>query len=201
MDPPLQDSEPDPQHVAEVRAAEVRAEARAEDQRRQHDWALERAVKQREWYGGWVLGTDVLAGTLVVAAIPLSLVDARAPLLSLSSAAATYVFGASVVHLAHGRADSAIKSVGLRLGAPVAGALLGFGCFFTWRALDGSAKEFDRAASDGAKAFLCLGATVPTSFVAASVLDAAVLSWARPRLGPTVEVSRDGATLGVQGTL
>ena len=118
-----------------------------------------------------------------------------------SVAATTYVFGASIAHVAHGRPLSAVKSVGLRLGAPVVGALMGFGGFFAWRQLDGSTRESDRVASDGAKAFICLALTVPTSIAAASLLDAAALSWAPPHFGPTLEVARGGATLGVRGAL
>ncbi|MBL8612699.1 MAG: hypothetical protein JNL38_35490 [Myxococcales bacterium] len=188
--------------LADTQAVEARpAEARSEDTRLQNDWALERAVKRREWYGGWVLGTDALAGTLLVGSLAVYGFDDRMGGVLLLSAATTYVFGASIAHVAHGRPLSAVKSVGLRLGAPVVGALMGFGGFFAWRQLDGSTRESDRVASDGAKAFICLALTVPTSIAAASLLDAAALSWAPPHFGPTLEVARGGATLGVRGAL
>lgn len=76
---------------------------------------------KREWYGWQVLLVD--AGSLVVmiggAAAQSGAVGATGGLI--------YLGGPAVVHFAHGNVAKGLGSMGLRLGAPLAGTLLGFG--------------------------------------------------------------------------
>jgi hypothetical protein len=90
--------------------------------------------------------------------------DNGAPAVGL--AVASYLVAPAVIHIAHGRAGIAAASVGLRLGLPSAGFLLGAG------AVVGSHDALLTALGAG------IGAAV--GVLSASAIDAAALSWDNP---------------------
>lgn len=153
------------------------------------------APKTRErWYGWQTLVTDGAAIAMLGAAGSGS--DEQAQKMLLLGSLATYVLGGPLVHAAHERGGAAGASVGLRLGAPIAGTLLGMG--------------FGSAIGDGNDyAPLIYGALgFVGGIITASVIDSAVIARERIteepkaalRVTPAVAPTRGGATFGAAAT-
>lgn len=203
VDPAFLDSEPDPQRVAEVRAAEERSEARAEDARRQHDWALERASKRR-WYGRETLGVDAASAGLLALTVPALIVPPVAALTFLGSFG-TYVVGAPVVHLAHGRPNAAALSLGMRLlGPPVGAAVSLAGAAVVIRAVNGPppprdpyGNDPDRGSNQSWLVVAAAGAALSIPVVIS--LDASLLAWDPPPVFPLVEATPGGGVVKLGG--
>jgi hypothetical protein len=112
----------------------------------------------------------------------------------LTAAGATLAFGGPIVHLVHGENRKAAISLGLRLGLPVLGGVLGY-----W-----SAGDCDLDCSDVHGVFEAAGGVI-LGTVAASLIDIIVVartprkrvettSWA-----PLLNVSDSQVTAGVAG--
>lgn len=111
------------------------------------------------------------------------------------AAGATFLVGAPVVHLAHGRYGRAAISLALRVALPALGIAVGSSRSCAWDD-DGCWAERDRAQLTG----LLAGAVV------AAVLDSSLLAggddWPSPppRVVPTVGAPGGGLTLGIAGS-
>ncbi len=152
------------------------------------------------WYGYQTLLVDGIALVALPAGIALTVNEAKGdnaaiPGLAVTGLGATsYLFGAPIVHWAHGRVGIGFLSLGLRILAPVAG--LGLGAV-------GSQITNDSKNQDGIPVGAGLGA------LAAIVIDAAVLSWEKPDadrasttrpaqgLIPTFSVTKQALSVGV----
>jgi len=86
--------------------------------------AAEQSPEQR-WYGYQTLLAD--GGALAIAIAAAATNDRSTGQGILVAAAAAYAIGGPIVHLAHARGGASLASLGVRVGAPLAGALLGMG--------------------------------------------------------------------------
>ena len=77
------------------------------------------------WYGYQTLLAD--AGALAVLVAGVAAHDRGTGQGIQIAAGAVYVVGGPLVHLAHGRAQASLGSLGLRVGVPLAGGLIGIG--------------------------------------------------------------------------
>jgi hypothetical protein len=138
------------------------------------------------WYGWQTLTTDGAAFTLAVAVAAVN--EGGKPVVGVT-ALATYLAGGPIVHAAHGNWGRAFGSLGLRLGAPIAGAFLG-------AALE-DCRGGDFCGFSGAAVGLVVGMGT------AIVLDAAVLAREKvieePTLQPVVTTGKNGTYLGLAG--
>ncbi len=125
------------------------------------------------WYGYQTLACDVASVVLFTSGI--TVVDAsKSPVVGASISAAggfVYVFGAPIVHLAHGRDPAAVLDTAIRLALPAVGLLLGAGIGV-------------KVEGDGSFAAEELGGAA-VGFAAAMAFDALVLA-REPRRAPTV---------------
>jgi hypothetical protein len=137
------------------------------------------AETRTSWYGWQTLLAD--GGAIALWAVADAVDDPRlAPNASRGRAFASnalYVSGFAVyaivppvIHLAHGSRDKALVSAGLRLGAPLLGALVGYAIGAAIG--DGPCREGNPCSVTGAG--IGLGAGVGT----AMIVDAVVLPWA-----------------------
>jgi hypothetical protein len=105
----------------------------------------------------------------------------------------TYLLGSPAIHLAHDHGSRAVASLGLRLGLPLLGAMLGAGAACGGRSSCGT---------DAAIAVPAIGAVA--GVLAASAIDLVYLgredTIAAPRLSPTVSADGHGSVrLGLTG--
>ncbi len=158
---------------------------------------------QGRWYGYQTLIVDGASVLLGLSSVSLGAAGGIA-------SAGTYVFGAPIVHLAHGNGGMFAASLGTRVVSPVIGGATGY--------LAAKAVDPCRGGGD----FVC-GAPIAgvligvvSGFLAASALDAALYSkvpkekkepkeeakrWdGQPRVLPTVSASPNGASVGFGGT-
>jgi hypothetical protein len=107
-----------------------------------------------------------------------------------------YGFGAGIVHFVHGNTGRGFASFGVRLGMPLAGAIVGAG-------LDSGCNSY-LCEADGAAIGLLLG------MGGAIAIDAAVFAYDDPvpqtdrhrfSLMPLVQLGRERALFGVSGEL
>lgn len=144
--------------------------------------------RRETWYGAQILLVDAAAVGLLVASVTVG--SGRPGLgegLAVASAG-TYLLGGPIVHLAHGRADVAAGSLGLRVAVPILTAVAGM-------AIE------QHSCSPGllwcGAAGLVLGGAVGA--VGAVAIDSAALAWA-PRThlvaAPMVGGGRLGVNLG-----
>jgi len=141
------------------------------------------------WYGWQTLTADASALVLLISAATVGDHDeGLAQALAIGSLA-TYVAGGPIVHGVHGNPGRAIGSLGLRAGAPVAGALLG--------AANEDCHGGDFCGMQGAFVGFAVGAGV------AMVLDAAFLAHEtvpdEPVVTPVVTTGKNGTWLGLSG--
>jgi hypothetical protein len=126
------------------------------------------------------------------------------------ASAGTYVFGAPIVHLAHGNGGMFAASLGTRVVSPVIGGATGY--------LAAKVVDPCRGGGDYACGAPIAGVLigVVSGFLAASALDAALYSkepkepkeskaeakaWdGKPQVLPTVSASPSGASVGFGGT-
>jgi hypothetical protein len=159
-------------------------------------------VEQPErWYGWQTLAAD--GGAVFLFLSSLALLDGGddgASTVVAWTSLGVYVLGGPVVHGFHGHAGKAAGSLGIRVGAPLVGGILGAGI------LSGCKKhESDDLCELGGAAWgILLGSA------AAMALDAAVLAHefapTKPatvglRWQPAVGFSRNAAWMGVAGAL
>lgn len=142
-------------------------------------------VMTRRWYGWQIILTDASAVALTVTGA-LSESDGL-----ITVGVLTYLFGPPTVHFAHRNVGRGFGSLGLRLGAPFVGALLGV-------AIANCGENSDFCGMPEA------AVAVTATTLTAVVIDAAVLAYdveKKPSLSwaPSVRVSRDGAGLVVGG--
>jgi hypothetical protein len=111
---------------------------------------------------------------------------------------ATYALGAPIIHLTKSRTGHALVSVTMRIGLPIAGALLG-------NAMDdGFECHIDVCDDNSPSDEMVLG--VVAGFVAASALDAIYLAKGdapkqpEPSWSPTARATPGGFALGVRGS-
>jgi hypothetical protein len=146
----------------------------------------EEAPPATHWYGWQTLLADLGAITLGVAALSQSDSRSLARPLGVASAA-LYLGGGPAIHFVHGQAAEGIEDALLRLGAPVAGALIGAATASCPKTGDGSLCGLDRAA---------IGFVAGVA--AAAIVDAAVLArepaGSQPRVLPAISFfrGRDG---------
>lgn len=142
-----------------------------------------------KWYGWQNLTADGAALTIFILAAGQR--DGEA---LLWSGLATYALAGPIIHFAHENVGGGFASLGLRVGAPLGGMLLG--C----------------AADDSKGMFGCIGGAALgfiVGYTAAVAIDASVLAYepessartskARPLIVPTAAWSPHGGTLGLQG--
>src|SRR5688572_4665346 len=157
------------------------------------------AAMKTRWYGEQILAVDGIAlGLLIVGA-------GTHPAVGVTGAA-MYGLGGPIVHLAHDQPYHAAGSLGLRIGAPLAGGALGLGAGLLLS--DGSYNSV----------FVVAGTTLlgfAAGYVAAVTVDAAALARepvaleptkraakrnaTRPSIAPAVDPRADRLTLGVVG--
>jgi len=80
---------------------------------------------QPVWYGWQTLVADGAAGALIAVGLLTEDYNQDLTIAIVTLGGATYVFGAPVVHALHGRAGTAFADFGVRVGAPIGGALTG----------------------------------------------------------------------------
>jgi hypothetical protein len=136
-------------------------------------------------YRGWTIGADVTAVTLFALAVDKEDYD----LLTLS--VGTYALGAPLVHAVHGRTGHAFASLGMRLGFPLLGAMLGEGLHTEPKCGGYYDDCYDEGPSDEAVIGALLG------IGAAMIVDSAYLARgdqprAQPQWSPTLRASQGG---------
>lgn len=144
-------------------------------------------------YRGWTLGADAAAvGLLLVAA---DREDEGLAKLSL----ATYLLGAPLVHVMKDRPTRGLTSLGLRVGLPIVGAMLGEALHSEPQCESG----YDYVdCSDGPSDEAVLGVVV--GIIAASAIDSVYLAKGeapkpQPQWSPSVRGTQGGFALGVNG--
>lgn len=125
-----------------------------------------RPPPERRWYGWQLITSDSLAVTVIPVLGLLADRNDGAPAAGLT--VASYLVAPAVIHIAHGRAGIAAASLGLRLGRPLAGFLLG-------AVLVGKS-----AGDEGLSTFVGAGVGAAIGVLSASIVDAAALSWENP---------------------
>jgi hypothetical protein len=169
--------------------------------------AVSQSEMQEHWYGWQTLAMDAawvgLLGIAVTAiAVDPAFNDEGAPnavaIIAMVPAVPTYLFGAPIVHAAHGHWDRAGASLALRIGAPIVLGYLGSGL---------GTLTCPGKASDTSNYHCVNGATgagAIAGLVAAISLDAALLARERvpnrPSAGgwsPTVSLNRSGFSVGL----
>lgn len=148
-----------------------------------------RPERQREYYGWQVIAADV-ASLLVGLAMP---DGGHGAIIGVTG----YALGGPVIHALHGNNGTAVASLGLRLGLPLAGGLMG-GVVYDY---EHEEEDFD------VLEYLAVGVVLGTA--TAALVDWAVLGWtdehaprpAEPKyvLVPQVAVGENGMSLGVLG--
>lgn len=148
-------------------------------------------------YGRYTLITDL--GSLGIASGG-ALFPQRAEWF-LGAGLTTFALGGPIVHCVHGQYTRSVASLGVRIGLPIAGLLLGDGIQqltsggdpHPWEAWDGPPSPWWMVGTLG-------------GFVAASIVDSTILAGGyrpkpRPAVtwGPTARVARSGFALGVVG--
>jgi hypothetical protein len=121
------------------------------------------AAAPERWYGYQTLLADAAAfGVLVAGAAT----NDRSTGQDIAVASVTaYWLGGPIVHLAHDRGETSFASLGLRLGAPVVGGLIGTG-------LAALAPD-----DDGDEYVVGIGLGVLAGVTGAVALDASLLAW------------------------
>ena len=119
----------------------------------------------------------------------------------------TYVLGAPITHWAHGNVGRGFGDIGMRVGIPVAGFLVG-GLFGFGAGVGGNGKFKDLGPhSNGPVVGAVVGGAIAT--VAMSALDAFVFAYTKPRPAeqaswltwqPTLDLRPGRGTAGVGGT-
>jgi hypothetical protein len=143
-----------------------------------------------EWYGWQILTTDGVALTFLVlgAAASNSARGSSGELFALSSLG-TYVAGGPIIHALHGNWGRSAASLGLRVGAPIVGGLVGA------TMEDCSGGDFCGLAGG------LVGATLGVT--TAIVVDAAALAHEtvsdEPAVVPVLRTGKNGTWLGVSG--
>lgn len=148
-----------------------------------------RPERQREYYGWQVLGAD-MASLLVGLAITDSGTGALTGMTG-------YALGGPIIHATHRNYGTAVASLGLRLGLPMAGGLMGRGVY----SIEHEGEDWDVLAY--------MAAGVVLGAITAAMLDWAILGWTdkhapsprEPRHGlvPQVTAGEHGVSLGVLG--
>jgi hypothetical protein len=126
------------------------------------------ALEQR-WYGWQILAVDGAADALAIVTVATHTGGTYpATLAGYSLAAGGYLFGGPIVHAVHGHGWRTLGSFGLRLGAPLGGALLGL--------LSGVVGTHPSGLDEGGLATLFLGVVgLSVGVIAAQVLDPVLL--------------------------
>ncbi len=150
--------------------------------------------KPGEWYGYQTLLTDVAAAGMFGLAV-----KSGSSMFAVASVS-TYVLGAPIVHFAHGHVGKGFGDLGLRLGLPVGGALVGAGLACAFGGCSGKGDFAGYAPAIGG----VLGAA--SGGVAAMILDWALISRepaapraAKVRLTPSLAITPAGGSVGLGG--
>lgn len=179
---PITQLDPEPEHSAE-KYAESRKH-KAQDEFRS------------DWYGGTILGSDLVA----VGLLSLAIVTGKGTAPLAMAALGVYAFAPPIVHATHHNDGAALTSVGIRLGVPLSAALLGAAIGY----------GADRGCSgDGCGLAPALGGLVgfAAGAIAASAIDIGALAYKRiperttpyVALVPTIDPKRNSAGVSVQG--
>ncbi len=169
--------------------------------------AVSQSDTQERWYGWQTLAMDAAWVGLLGIAVTAIAVDPSfsdegptnaVAMVAGVTAVPTYLFGAPIVHAAHGHCDRAGASLALRIGAPIALAYLGSG--LGTLACPGKASDTSNYhCVNGAT-----GAGALAGLVAAISVDAALLAREKvPRhpsatgWSPTVSLNRGGFSVGL----
>ena len=148
---------------------------------------------RRHWYGWQTLTVDGASFSLLLLA---GSQGGNSSDELATGALLGYGFGAGIVHFVHGNTGRGFASFGVRLGMPLAGAIVGAG-------LDSGCNSY-LCEADGAAIGLLLG------MGGAIAIDAAVFAYDDPlpptdrhrfSLMPLVQLGRQRALLGVSGQL
>jgi hypothetical protein len=151
---------------------------------------------QRAWYGGTILGVDALAASLMAVGVASSSGG-----LFLGSGVA-FTLGGPIVHGIHRDGGKAVVSLGLRVGLPVVGGLVGVFA----GASGGEDCEGDMCQLSGVAAGGAVG--LGLGMVAASALDVTFLAYDSPppstntqvALVPAIDPTKRSGSLTLQGT-
>lgn len=183
-------TEPAPSRATQLRASRAGVEMDDAD-----DAGLELdAVPRRKWYGWQTLTADALSVLVLAAA---SGVDTKDDSL-LWAGLLSYELSPGILHFVHRNPGRAFASFGLRLGMPVAGAVLGAAMSARSKCDDAHCRE------DVAAVGLWVG------MAGAMALDAAVFAYespqrgrhaSAPKLAPVIHISAQHSWLGVAGEL
>jgi hypothetical protein len=158
------------------------------------------------WYGWQTLLVDAVGpATLLTAraAVGPSFPSTVGPAFWVAGAS-SYALGAPVVHAAHGQWGRAAGSLGLRIGLPLGGALMGYG--IAQATLQGGGGGDDHGGAQSTVLYLfTLGGGLVGAITAAFV-DACALAYEpeargsdKPVVAPTVSLVRGGGSVGVVG--
>ncbi len=116
----------------------------------------------------------------------------------------TYLLGAPIIHVAHGRPGRAVGSVAMRIGLPFLGAMVGAALEPKHNCRPG-VDSFECGDDEGPSGEVVLGLLL--GVVGASLIDATVMAdgdapAAKPQrtLAPTARASQHGIALGLSGT-
>jgi hypothetical protein len=160
-------------------------------------WTEEPMV-ERSWYGWQTLLSDAVSVGLMVSAAN-GHADERG-----SVGAFGYALGGPIIHLAHGHAGKAGGSLGLRLGAPVVGVLIGFGIDDCERTNGHREDEWCgfEGAIGGFIVGIALAVLVDAAVIANEDVEAGVPHRAETgvRLRPDIRVANNRAQLSLAGS-
>lgn len=126
-------------------------------------------VHEQRWYGWQILVVDGAADALAIATVATHRGGTYPTTLAgYSLAAGGYLFGGPIVHAVHGHGWRTLGSLGLRVGAPLGGALLGL--------LGGAVGTRPSGVDEGGLATIFLGVVgLSVGVIAAQVLDPVLL--------------------------
>lgn len=150
-----------------------------------------------KWYGWQTLAADAAALTLFGGAVATGK-DHYAPLGFLVLGTGTYALGAPIVHLSQGEVGRGVASLGMRIALP---SLIGLMANQVSRGCEDRNSWMPDFCREGRTA---IGILVGS--VIAMTVDSAALAWkqapkpvAEPNVTPSLDVSANGAKVGLQG--
>lgn len=139
-------------------------------------------LSRRTWYGWQSITADGLATAMIMGGSGWTL-----------AGIGTYVLGGPIIHLTHGHVLRSVGSLGLRIGAPLMGVVVG--CSASAR----SESSCDIGALVGSLVGLAAASAVDASFAYDAEPHRPMPATASASIAPTFVATRHGGTIALQG--